>query len=160
MPRSVLARSRAVGLLEFASLFGPLAVVLIVIDLVKGVPIQWGDSNDVLQVVAMLAPAFVIRFAVASEYVEADAEGLWWRTLFRRRFIPWRRIEEIGIGQMWLFSGSPSSSYDVIRVKLRTGGILRLRASVWNSARARRWLTALADVVPAGSDITIIVVYE
>ena len=133
--RSPFARLRFTGALEVASAFCTFTLVLIAIDAVGGEPIFVGGLSDVVLVVLFFVGALLVRLAVWTEYVEADATTLRWRSLYREDTVPAERIEWIDVTGMYLLGQRHRS--DVLRVRHVNGRTRKIRASAWCSSRAR-----------------------
>lgn len=141
--RTVWQRLRVVGVLEFFSwtllLCG--GVVVATEPDLSAEPIA-----DLAVVFAVLVGApLVVRVAVATEYVEADADGIRWRSLFRPVRVPWAQVDRIERGEQWLLPRP--TGQDVLVVRTTAGRRRKLRPTVGHrAADVNDWLLAATQL--------------
>ena len=140
LERPLVSRLRLCGLLEACSYLLLIGPVLVIWDAVTSADVPVGGGGDVATVVAVASAGLAVRVSVWTEYVEADALGLRWRSLFRPARFPWQLVESIDVARMALF---PSQGLTVLRVRLTDGTTRKLRCSAGCGRTWTPWMRAV-----------------
>ncbi len=134
-------RLRISGLPEFLSFIGVLTLGFSVVDALRGEPPNWGGPAGAIAVGVIWCWSVSVRIAMGVAYIEANENGIRWRTFFRVTEVSWSRVDAVAVGTMLLLPNNPTElRTPVLVVTTSDGGATKVRASAWcNRQSLERW---------------------